>query len=275
MVARVVGDLAALVDDTLHRVDRRERLLRDDDGRPHHAAVDRRGPQPRSRDRPGSTTPRRCRPSRSRSGCSPGRSPAGRPDWESAGRDVRRGRAAVRDAEAVAAQRVPLPAGVCRVAPRARDRGRRHRRPRRPLVGRGVVGRRCAPPRPARGRRLRLPPGPARPLPQPAHPPPAGPDRRRRVAEGADPCGARHPGRARRAAASQPGATRIVAAWVAHLRGHGAPVTDAAAAEVVPLAQGDPGVAVRAVLAHLGIRSETVAATVEDQLADLLSRAGP
>ena len=70
------------------------------------------------------------------------------------------------------------------------------------------------------------------------------------------------------------GATRTVAAWVAHLRGHGAPVTDAAAADVVPLAQGDPGVAVRAVLAHLGISSETVASTVEDQLADLLARAG-
>ncbi|MGO4604177.1 mannitol dehydrogenase family protein [Terrabacter sp. 2YAF2] len=70
------------------------------------------------------------------------------------------------------------------------------------------------------------------------------------------------------------GATRIVAAWVAHLRGHGAPVTDAAADDVVPLAQGEPGVAVRAVLAHLGIQSETVAATVEDQLADLLARAG-
>ena len=68
------------------------------------------------------------------------------------------------------------------------------------------------------------------------------------------------------------GATRIVAAWVAHLRGHGAPVTDAAAGEVAPLAQGEPGAAVRAVLEHLGVRSEQVAATVEAQLADLLAR---
>ncbi|HET8986948.1 MAG TPA: mannitol dehydrogenase family protein [Humibacillus sp.] len=71
------------------------------------------------------------------------------------------------------------------------------------------------------------------------------------------------------------GATRIVAAWVAHLRGHGAPVNDASAAEVVALAQGEPAAAVRAVLGHLGLRSEDVAATVEAQLTDLLARARP
>ncbi|WP_404387471.1 mannitol dehydrogenase family protein [Humibacillus xanthopallidus] len=68
------------------------------------------------------------------------------------------------------------------------------------------------------------------------------------------------------------GATRIVAAWVAHLRGHGAPVTDAAADEVTSLAQGEPSAAVRAVLEHLGVRSEQVASAVEAQLADLLAR---
>jgi fructuronate reductase len=71
------------------------------------------------------------------------------------------------------------------------------------------------------------------------------------------------------------GATRIVAAWVAHLRGHGAPVSDAAEADVIPLAQGEPGAAVRAVLDHLGIRSEPVATTVQSQLADLVARATP
>jgi fructuronate reductase len=71
------------------------------------------------------------------------------------------------------------------------------------------------------------------------------------------------------------GATRIVAAWVAHLRGHGAPVSDATAAEIVALAQGEPAAAVRAVLGHLGIRSEDAAAIVEAQLADLLARARP
>jgi fructuronate reductase len=34
------------------------------------------------------------------------------------------------------------------------------------------------------------------------------------------------------------GAARIVAAWICHLRGHGAPIDDARADEVVPLAQG-------------------------------------
>jgi fructuronate reductase len=47
------------------------------------------------------------------------------------------------------------------------------------------------------------------------------------------------------------GATRILAAWIAHLRGHGAPVTDAAAAQVVDLAAGPLPVAVAAVLEYL------------------------
>jgi fructuronate reductase len=45
-----------------------------------------------------------------------------------------------------------------------------------------------------------------------------------------------------------PGATRPVAAWVCHLRGHGAVVTDARAAEVLPLATGPLPAAVRRVL---------------------------
>ncbi len=66
------------------------------------------------------------------------------------------------------------------------------------------------------------------------------------------------------------GATRIVAAWVAHLRGYGAPVSDAAGAEVVELASGAPAVAVRAVLERLGIDSDAVADVVERQLVDLV-----
>jgi fructuronate reductase len=45
--------------------------------------------------------------------------------------------------------------------------------------------------------------------------------------------------RAERAEGRLPeGATRIIAAWICHLRGLGAPVTDARADEVVPLAAG-------------------------------------
>jgi fructuronate reductase len=70
-----------------------------------------------------------------------------------------------------------------------------------------------------------------------------------------------------------PGATRIVAAWIAHLRGLGAPVTDTAAAEVVARASGEPRAAVRAVLGLLDLPSDAVADVVERQLADLVARA--
>ena len=68
------------------------------------------------------------------------------------------------------------------------------------------------------------------------------------------------------------GATRIVAAWLAHLRGLGAPVTDASAAEVVPLARGAVDEAVPAVLAWLGLEAGQVlrvAPVVLEQLAEL------
>jgi len=45
-----------------------------------------------------------------------------------------------------------------------------------------------------------------------------------------------------------PGATRPVAAWVSHLRGHGAKVTDARSAEILPLVTGPLPEAVRSVL---------------------------
>lgn len=58
--------------------------------------------------------------------------------------------------------------------------------------------------------------------------------------------------RAERAAGRVPeGAARVLAAWVCHLRGHGAPISDARAASVVPLAAGPLRDAVPRVLAAL------------------------
>lgn len=81
--------------------------------------------------------------------------------------------------------------------------------------------------------------------------------------------------RAERAAGRVPvGATRVLAAWVCHLRGLGAPISDARADEVAPLAQGPLPQAVPRVLARLdpalGDDAEVVA-TVVDQ-SDQLSR---
>lgn len=70
-----------------------------------------------------------------------------------------------------------------------------------------------------------------------------------------------------------PGATRTVAAWVAHLRGHGAPVTDAKADEVRALVSDDVGDSVRRVLARLGIEDERATALVTAQVEELESRA--
>jgi fructuronate reductase len=58
--------------------------------------------------------------------------------------------------------------------------------------------------------------------------------------------------RAERAAGRlPPGATRVLAAWICHLRGLGAPVNDARADEVLPLADGQVSAAVRRVLGWL------------------------
>src|SRR5215472_17802735 len=58
--------------------------------------------------------------------------------------------------------------------------------------------------------------------------------------------------RAERAAGRlPPGATRVLAAWICHLRGLGAPVNDARADEVMPLADGQVNAAVRRVLGRL------------------------
>ena len=56
------------------------------------------------------------------------------------------------------------------------------------------------------------------------------------------------------------GALRPIAAWVLHLRGHGAPVTDARADEVVALAEGELDEAVVRVLGWLGINDDQAAA---------------
>ena len=68
------------------------------------------------------------------------------------------------------------------------------------------------------------------------------------------------------------GATRLVAAWVAHLRGHGAPVTDARAAEVTALAHGSVDDAAAAVVAWLDLDA-TLAPLVAEQVRDLERRA--
>ncbi|MEP6629888.1 MAG: mannitol dehydrogenase family protein [Lapillicoccus sp.] len=69
------------------------------------------------------------------------------------------------------------------------------------------------------------------------------------------------------------GATRVIAAWVAHLRGHGAPVNDVQSDTVVPLAAGDVNDAVAAVLGWLGVDDAEVAALVERQVTELESQA--
>jgi fructuronate reductase len=74
--------------------------------------------------------------------------------------------------------------------------------------------------------------------------------------------------RAERAAGRLPeGATRILAAWVCHLRGSGAPISDARAAEVVPLAAGPLRGAVTRVLARLdpalGADADIVASVID------------
>jgi fructuronate reductase len=68
------------------------------------------------------------------------------------------------------------------------------------------------------------------------------------------------------------GATRIIAAWICHLRGLGAPVTDARAGEVVALAGGSLAEAARRILAFLDPAlggDEAVRAAVVEQSREL------
>lgn len=71
------------------------------------------------------------------------------------------------------------------------------------------------------------------------------------------------------------GATRAVAGWVLHLRGVGAPVNDAASAELVAKANaGDLESAVKAVLDYLKVDDDQVAATVVAQANEMLQMRG-
>lgn len=56
------------------------------------------------------------------------------------------------------------------------------------------------------------------------------------------------------AGSAPPGATRPLAAWIAHLHGHGAPVSDAQQETVSRLAEADPADAVRTVLGWMDIQ---------------------
>jgi fructuronate reductase len=67
-------------------------------------------------------------------------------------------------------------------------------------------------------------------------------------------------------------AARLVAAWVAHLRGHGAPVIDARADDVIPLARGQLDAAVAAVLDWLDL-DVGLAPIVARQVQDIEGRA--
>jgi fructuronate reductase len=67
-------------------------------------------------------------------------------------------------------------------------------------------------------------------------------------------------------------ATRVVAAWVAHLRGHGAPVTDANGEPLRALAQGTVDEAVAAILGWLSLDGALVP-VVAEQVRDLERRA--
>lgn len=83
--------------------------------------------------------------------------------------------------------------------------------------------------------------------------------------------------RAERAAGRLPqGATRAIAAWTCHLRGLGAPVRDARAAEVTPLGQGGLEDSAVAVLGFLGedlASDDDVVAAVIAHVRDLSARA--
>jgi fructuronate reductase len=83
--------------------------------------------------------------------------------------------------------------------------------------------------------------------------------------------------RAERAAGRvPPGATRVLAAWVCHLRGLGAPVNDVRASEVVPLAKGPLAEAVPRVLAALdpALAADTDVVTIVIDQSKEFSRQG-
>lgn len=69
-----------------------------------------------------------------------------------------------------------------------------------------------------------------------------------------------------------PGALRLVSAWVAHLRGVGAPVTDTQSDALVELAAGPADRAVTRVLEWLGLDAAVVGGVVLDQVGGLAGR---
>ncbi|KGN40776.1 mannitol dehydrogenase [Knoellia aerolata DSM 18566] len=72
----------------------------------------------------------------------------------------------------------------------------------------------------------------------------------------------------------EPGATRMVAAWVAHLRGHGAPVTDTRAEMLQELVAGSVGDAVDRVLGWLDLDAPALHDVVVEQVTELESASG-
>ncbi len=66
-----------------------------------------------------------------------------------------------------------------------------------------------------------------------------------------------------------PGATRLVAAWVTHLRGHGAPVTDPRSLELRDLVDGSPREAAERVLDLLGLPRGPLCDNVAGQISEL------
>lgn len=68
------------------------------------------------------------------------------------------------------------------------------------------------------------------------------------------------------------GGLRIVAAWIAHLRGHGAPVSDSGSVDTAALVAGSEDAAITRVLEWLGISDSSAHETVRNLLQDILSR---
>ena len=224
---------------------------RDDDGRPDHAAHDAGGRRAPCSRPPGSTTAARSSPSRFTSGCSAARSRPGGPRWEDAGATF------TDDVTPYEHRKLWLLNGAHSLLAYAGSiRGHT-------TVAEAVADETC---------RSWLEEWWAEASPhldQPADEVAAyraalldrfaNPRMRHRLAQIAADGSQKLPIRilpvlrAERAAGRMPdGATRVLAAWICHLRGLGAPVSDARADEVVPLAQGPLSEAVPRVLGRAG-----------------------
>ena len=168
------------------RLARRVGLLRHHHGRPDHAE-NHPGGSPHGQ---GGHRPGRPRPGRHRAVQRVGaqrRVPRRSATLGGRGRHLHRRHPTVRAAQALAAQRRPLVAGLRRVRPRPPDSGRGGRRRDLPGLAGGLVVGGVPAPEPARSRHRGLPRRPPGPVRQPKDAPPAGPDRRRRLPEAADP----------------------------------------------------------------------------------------